>query len=117
MDSRTSRLCPAARQFACRTIQPSVADPHGGNHQNQQNKLGEDEHWRGLAAARKGGQETVADNRHAHRPNLAHSNRASIQSVISAITENGSRPTKGKRLRNGQRRRSAAIARSLTLSP
>src|SRR6266404_970959 len=117
VDRRTRRPRTAARQLAGRRIQPAISHPYRGDDQNQQDELREREHRRDLPAARKVGQETALDYTDHYSPNLAHRSRASIQSAKSAIREKGWRSTNGKRLKNGQRRLSAAIGRSLTLSP
>jgi hypothetical protein len=117
MDRRTSGRRAAARQLARRPIQPAIADPHRGDHQNKENKLRKRKHRRDLRGARKPGQGRPPNRAEAHSPYLAQSSRASIQSARSAISEKGSRPRKGRRLGKGQRRRLAAIGRSLTFSP
>src|SRR5271163_5017137 len=110
MKRRSWGRLPAPRQLARRPVQPTVADPHRGDHQNEHNELRKCKHNRGLSAARKRGEG-------GHNPNLAHIRRVSNQSTSSATSETGSRPTNGTRLRNGKRRLSAEMGRSLTLSP
>ena len=110
MERRAWRRLAAPRQLARRPVQPAIADPHRGNHQNEYDELRKCEHDQGLSTARirdEGG----------HNPNLAHRSRVSNQSASSAISEAGSHLTNGRRLKNGKRRLSAEIGRSLTLSP
>src|SRR6516165_165418 len=76
-DGRTRRYRVAPRQLAGRPVQPTVTDPHRGNHQNEHNELRKCKHDRGLSTARKG-------DEGGHSPNLAHRRRVSIQSTSSA---------------------------------
>jgi len=65
----------------------------------------------------KGGSSNGLHDGDGHRPNLAQSRRASIQSASSSISETGSGLMNGSLFKKGQRRRSAEMGRSLTLSP
>lgn len=107
----------ALRDRAHRPVQPAIANPHQSDDQDEQDKFWNREHMPDLRIARKLGQETLRSREQPQSPNLAHKSRASIQSAKPATVDRGSRPTKGSRLTNGQRRLSAETGRSFTLSP
>ncbi len=116
VERRTRRRRAAPRQLARRPVQPTVADPHRGNDQNEHDQLRKCKHnrvYRQLgrrfekrqpspASAMLGTLSRAAGEGEPslkglvgegdHSPNLAHRRRVSIQSASSAISETGSRP-------------------------
>lgn len=115
--------CPArwwrapAREFARGSVQPAIADPYRGEHQDHYDELRELEHRRGLPGRRNPGQGMALPSENSsHSPNRAHNSRASIQSATSVIAAKGSRAPNGRRAQIG-RRRSTVTGRNLTLSP